>query len=237
MKWLLIGIALSAGLLPSRGTAQQSTISQSIAGTRLDIVATGEVSRVPDVALVSAGVVSNSPTAAGALQDSARRMARVITSLKRAGVADGDIQTRNISLNPEYRYPQNETPQLTGYSAANSVTVRLRNLSTSAAIVDALVSQGANQINGPTLIIDRPEAALDEAREKAVAIGRARAELYARSLGMRVSRVISVNETEQGNVQPPVPLMMEERAVGRSPKVEPGEQRLRVSVAMTFELQ
>ena len=49
-------------------------------------------------------------------------MQRVIAALKRAGIADGDIQTSNVSLNPEYRYPENESPQLVGYSAANSVT-------------------------------------------------------------------------------------------------------------------
>ena len=96
--------------------------------------------------------------------------------MKRAGVADRDIQTSNVSLNPEYRYPQNESPQLTGYTATNQLTIRFRDIGASGKILDALVSQGANQINGPNLTIDKPEAALDEARANAVAIGRARAE-------------------------------------------------------------
>jgi uncharacterized protein YggE len=163
-------------------------------------------------------------------------MQRVIAALKRAGVADVDIQTSNVSLNPEYRYPDNQSPQLVGYTAANSVTVRFRNVATSGRILDALVAEGANQINGPTLTVDQPEAALDEARAKAIATGRSRAALYARSLGMRVVRVVSVNETDAGNLQPPTPLMMQARSAAAT-KIEAGEQKLRVSVAMTFELQ
>ena len=96
-------------------------------------------------------------------------------ALKRAGVEDRDIQTSNISLNPEYRYAENQPPQLTGYTASNQLTIRFRDIRNSGKILDALVSQGANQINGPSLTIDKPEAALDEARAKAIATGRARA--------------------------------------------------------------
>ena len=111
-------------------------------------------------------------------------MQRVLAALKRAGVEDRDIQTSNISLNPEYRYVENQPPQLTGYTASNQLTIRFRDIRNSGKILDALVSQGANQINGPSLTIDKPEAALDEARARAIATGRARAELYARSLGV-----------------------------------------------------
>ena len=96
-------------------------------------------------------------------------MERVLAALKRAGVADRDIQTSNVNLNPEYRYPENQAPQLTGYTASNQLTIRFRDIRSSGKILDALVSEGANQINGPNLIVDKPEAALDEARAKAIA--------------------------------------------------------------------
>ena len=181
---LLAALLLGAASLPTAAVAQQTpSITQTIAGSRLDISATGEVTRVPDIAIISAGVVSRSATATGALQDAADRMQRVLTALKRAGVEDRDIQTSNISLNPEYRYVENQPPQLTGYTASNQLTIRFRDIRNSGKILDALVGQGANQINGPSLTIDKPEAALDEARARAIAAGRARAELYARSLG------------------------------------------------------
>ena len=229
---------LLAAAVPAAAGAQQSSITQTIAGTRLDVNASGEVTRVPDVAVISAGVVSRSPTATGALQDSATRMSQVLAALKSAGVADRDIQTSNVSLNPEYRYPQDQSPQLVGYSASNSVTVRFRDIRSSGKILDALVRQGANQISGPNLVVDKPEAALDEARQKAIVTGRARADLYARSLGMRVARVVSISESESFPVPPPVPMYARaEMASAQATKIEPGEQKLQVNLAMVFELQ
>ena len=241
MRNALIG-ALMLGALSWTAPAaaqQQATITQSIAGTRLDLTATGEVTRVPDVAVISAGVVSRAPTASAALQDSANRMERVLAALKRAGVAERDIQTSSVNLNPEYRYPENQSPQLVGYTATNQLTIRFRDIRNSGKILDALVAEGANQINGPSLTIDKPEAALDEARAKAIAEGKARAELYARSMGLRVVRVVSVSESGGYAVPPPAPPMpMAARAYDSAEtKIVPGEQKLQVSLAMTFELQ
>ena len=102
----------------------------------------------------------------------------------------------------------------------------------------ALVAQGANQINGPSLTVDKPEAALDEARVKAIAAARARAELYARSLGMRVVRVVAVSESGGYAAPPPAPPMpMFAKAERDSTSIQPGEQNLQVSVTATFELQ
>ena len=174
---IIAALLFGAAAWTAPAAAQQASITQTIAGTRLDINATGEVTRVPDIAIITAGVVTRSPSATTALQDAADRMQRVVTALKRAGVAERDIQTSSVSLNPEYRYPENQSPQLTGYTASNQLTIRFRDIRNSGKILDALVAQGANQINGPNLTIDKPEAALDEARANAIAAGRARAEL------------------------------------------------------------
>ncbi|MFL6754462.1 MAG: SIMPL domain-containing protein [Sphingomicrobium sp.] len=235
---LIAALTLGALALSSAGQAQQASITQSIAGTRLDINATGEVTRVPDVAIISAGVVSRSATASAALQDAADRMQRVIAALKRAGIEDRDIQTSSVNLSPEYRYENNQPPQLVGYSATNTLSIRFRDIRNSGRILDALVAQGANQINGPSLTVDKPEAALDEARAKAIATGRARAELYARSLGMRVVRVVSVNESGGSYPVPQQIPMYEARAANAAAtRIEPGEQKLQVNLAITFELQ
>ena len=235
---ILAALMIGAASLPTAAVAQQSTINQTLAGTRLDISATGEVTRVPDVAIISTGVVTRSATAGGAIQQAAARMARVRSALKSAGVDDRDIQTSNLSLNPDYRYDNNQPPKLIGYQASNTVTVRFRDIASSGKIIDALVAEGANQINGPTLTIDKPEAVLDEARARAVAIGRARADLYARSMGLRVVRIVAVSESGGSYpVPPPMPVMMEARAQAASSKIDPGEQKLQVNLAITFELQ
>lgn len=237
----IAALMLCAATFPAAAVQAQpaAAITQAIAGTRLDINATGEVTRVPDLAIISAGVVTRASKASAALQQAATRMDRVRAALKRAGVADRDIQTSNINLNPEYSYENNQAPRLTGYSATNQLSVRFRDIGNAGAILDALVAEGANQINGPTLTIDKPEAALDEARSRAVASGRARAELYARALGLRIVRVVSVSESG-GNYAPPPPMpVMMARAEGAQAdtKIDPGEQKLQVNLAMTFELQ
>jgi len=236
---LATALLLGAAALPSAALAQQSTINQTIAGTRLDINATGEVTRVPDLATISAGVVSRGATATSAIQQTATRMARVRDALRRAGIADRDIQTSNVSLNPDYVYANNQPPKLSGYSASNQVTVRFRDIASTGRILDALVAEGANQISGPNLSVEHPEAALDEARARAVAAGRARADLYARSLGMRVARVVAVSESGGYAPPPPMPprVMMAERSQAADTVIDPGEQKLQVGVAMTFELQ
>ncbi len=236
---MLCAATLPATIFPTAAFAQQaSTINQTIAGTRLDVSAVGEVTRVPDIATISAGVTTRAATARAALQAAATRMARVRAAIKGAGIEDRDIQTSNISLNPEYRYVENQPPRVVGYSASNQLSVRFRDIANAGAILDALVAEGANQISGPNLSIDKPEAALDEARARAVASGRARAELYARSLGLRVVRVVAVSETG-GHYAPPPPMVMMARGESASAdtKIDPGEQKLQVNLAMTFELQ
>jgi uncharacterized protein YggE len=240
MKAILTALLISAAI-PLVPAAAQTTgqVTQAITGTRLDISATGEATRVPNLAVISAGVLTRATTASAALQENSTRMDRVIAALKRAGIEDRDIQTSSISLNPEYRYPDNQSPQLVAYTASNQVTVRFRDIRNSGKVLDALVAEGANQINGPTMTIERPETALDEARSKAIANGRARADLYARALGMRVVRVVSVSETG-GSYPVPPPMPYAERAMAASApstKIEPGEQKLEVNLSMVFELQ
>jgi hypothetical protein len=235
----LAALSLAAIAMPAAGQAPTvpPPYVQTISGTRLDVSATGEVSRVPDIAIISAGVMTRSASATGAISENAARMERVRAALKRAGIADRDIQTSNISLNPEYRYQENMPPQLTGYTASNQVNVRFRDIRNTGRILDALVAEGANQINGPSLTIDKPEEALDEARAKAVAAGRARAELYARALGMRVVRLLSVSEGGGYSVPPPMPMMRAQAMDSAATKIDPGEQQLQVTLAMSFELQ
>lgn len=238
MKSYITALALGAAAVPGVAAAQQVQVQvPPIHGTRLDISASGEASRVPDVAIISAGVVTRSATASGAIGENSARMERVIAALKSAGVADRDIQTSNINLNPDYAYENNRPPRLTGYNASNQVTVKFRDIANAGEILDALVAEGANSINGPTLTIDKPQAALDEARTRAIAAARGRAELYARSLGMRVVRVVAVSESGGFHPVPPPMPMMRAEAADASTKIDPGEQTLQVNVAMTFELQ
>ena len=238
MKSIWLGLALCAAAPTAVAAQAVQAPMPAIAGTRLEVSATGEATRVPDLAIISAGVVTRQTTATAAIQENAERMERVLSALKRVGIEERDVQTSSINLNPEYRYQDNRSPELVGYSASNQVSIRFHDIRNTGKILDALVAEGANQINGPTLTIDQPEAALDEARLKALANGRARADVYARALGRRVARIVSISESGGSYpVPPPMPMMMEARNQAADSKILPGEQKLQVTLSIVFDLQ
>ena len=207
------------------------------AGTVLDVSAEGRTTRVPDVATIRAGVVSQAATAAAALSDNAQRMNRVLAALKKAGVAPRDIATASVGLSPQYRYAENQPPVITGYQATNTVSIRFRDVAKSGAILDALVAEGANQIDGPNLSIDKPEAALDEARSDAIAQAKRRADLYAKAAGLRVSRIVSIAESGQDTGGSPQPMFLARASMAKdSTQIAPGEKDVTVTVSVRFLL-
>lgn len=237
MRSLSASAMLLIATIPSALAAQAVPVAAPIIdGTRLEVSARGEVRRVPDLATISAGVVTQAPTAAAALAANAQQMVRVRAALKAARIAERDVQTDNVSLEPQYRYGENLPPVITGYQARNTVSIRFREIARAGAILDALVREGANQINGPSLSLAEPDAALDEARADAIAKARARAELYARTLGMRVVRIAAVSEG--GDSSGPGPVMFARvRAAEATTAIQPGEQQVGVTVSVVFELR
>jgi uncharacterized protein YggE len=232
-KWMAAAAAI--GIAASTGAAAQALP----APTTLTVNAEGRVTRAPDIAEVSGGVVTIAPTAAAAMADNAVRMNAVVAAIRRAGIAERDIQTTGLNLQPQYRYDNNQPPVLTGYQATNTVALRIRKIDQTGKLLDTLVGVGANQINGPNFRIEAADAALDEARVAAVATARTRAELYAKAAGMRVKRIASISES--GGFEPgPRPMMMAKAmAVSDSAPspVAPGEVALTINVTMVFELE
>ena len=208
-------------------------------GTLLDITAEGHVTRVPDVATIRAGVVTQGQTASAALSDNAARMVRVLAALKKAGVVARDVRTATVSLSPQYRYTDGQAPALTGYQASNSVAVRFRDITRTGTILDALVAEGANQIDGPSLSIDQPDAALDEARSSAVRVAQARAALYAKAAGLSVARIVSIAEGGVNDGASPQPPMLYARAakVNEATQIAAGESDVSVTLSVRFLLK
>ncbi len=233
----LLAALLASAALPAAARADEIA-TVPIAGTRLDIASEAEVTRAPDIATVSAGVVTQATGASAALADNAKRMAAAVAALRRAGVADRDIRTASLSLQPQYRYADNQPPVLTGYQASNQLTVRFRDIARAGPILDALVAQGVNQIGGPDFSVEDPSAALDEARTLAIARARARAALYARATGTSVARIVAISETgATAPPQPPRPMAMMARMDKASTELAPGEEKIGVSLGVTFELR
>lgn len=231
--------ATLAAIAVASAAHAQTAAPAAPAGTRLELQARGEVRVTPDIAVVSAGVVTQAADASTAMRDNAARMSRVFAALKQAGIAEKDIQTTSVNLSPQYRYANNEAPVITGYQASNTVSVRFRDIGKSGQVLDVLVKQGANQINGPMLEVESPEAAQDKARLDAIKTLQSRAALYARATGMQVKRILSISESVDYN---PGPIPMARMMVAAAPAAEKtdiaaGEQSIGVSVSVVFELQ
>ena len=236
---LLLAASLATGTLAMTTSAHAQSPSQPAVaadGTLLSVSARAEASRVPDVASLSTGVVTQAADANAALRANSAQMAKVVAAIRAAGIAERDIQTSGISVHPQYRYGENQPPAITGYQASNTVAVKVREIARLGEVLDALVASGANQVNGPSFEIDQPEAVYDEARREALKLAQARADMYAASLGLRVRRIVSISEG--GGFQPPAPMMkamaMDTRM--ESAPVAPGETTLSASLDVVFEL-
>jgi uncharacterized protein YggE len=217
-------------------TASAQTPSVTTDGTLLSVSADASASRVPDIATLSTGVVTQAADANSALRANAEQMNKVMAAVKAAGIAERDIQTSGISIQPQYRYAENQPPAITGYQASNTVNLKVRDIGKLGKVLDALVASGANQVNGPNFEIDQPEAAYDEARRNALKKAQDRADMYAKTLGLRVRRIISISDG--ADFQPPRPMPMMKMAMGEAmdSPVSPGETALSATVNVVFEL-
>jgi uncharacterized protein len=205
--------------------------------TTITLTGKGAVDHAPDIAMISVGVTTEAKTAAEAMQQQATQMTGVFNAVKAAGIADRDMQTGQLSLNPVYEYPNNARPRLTGYQATNTIDIKVRKLDTLGKTLDAVVKGGGNTINGVSFSIDKPEAYQNEARIAAVKDAAAKAELYASALGYKVKRVVTVSEQEF--YPQPVPMMarmqMKDQAAEATP-IAAGEVSLMQTVNVVFEL-
>ncbi len=240
---MLAAAALSALTVaaPMAATAQTAPASApaAIQGTLLSISAEGKVTAAPDMATVNLGVVAEGATAAAAMQANAQRMNALMAALRRAGIAERDIQTSNLNLNPQYVYRENEPPRLTGYQATNTVNAKVRNLDRLGAALDAAINAGGNTLNGVTFSHAEPDAQLDAARTDAIAEARRRATLYARAAGLSVHRIVSISESAAYSPPIPMPMMarMEAADAAQATPVSPGEIDTTVNLSVTFELR
>ena len=223
---------------PPIAVAQEPQLTTSaVEGTLLTVNAEGSVEGRPDLATINVGVTTEGQTAAAALAENARRSQALIQALRRAGIAERDIQTANVSVYPQQVYGEGQAPRITGYQATNTVTAKVRNIDNTGRVIDAAVGAGGNNVNGVSFSYQDPDAQLNAARRDAIANARERAALYADALGLRVHRVVAVSEG--GGFRPPiVPMAMERMAAAdASTPIAPGEIETQVSVSVTFELR
>ena len=232
-----LGLALAtAAMATARADGPEAAAETIFRATTLNLAAYGETQAAPDIATISLGVTTQDRTAGQALGDNATRMNQVMSALKAAGIAAKDIRTSGLNLNAQYAYDQGQAPRLTGYQAVNQVTITVRNLARLGAAVDATVGAGANQVNGISFGLADATAAENVARESAVRALQAKADLYAKATGYRVSRLVSLSEGGGEGPRPPVPMMAMARLQKAETAVSPGELTVRVDISALYEL-
>lgn len=170
---------------------------------RITVTGEASVEAAPDLATITAGVQAEALTAADALGAAGTAMRAVFDALKAQDVAPEDMQTSQLSVDPVWEDGgDGRQPRVRGYSAANLVTVRVRDVARLGALIDAVGAAGANRILGISFDIDEPRAQLDDARRRAVADARAKAELLAGAAGVKLGEVVSIRENGGGGPRP-----------------------------------
>ncbi|GGH30735.1 hypothetical protein SAMN05444007_105126 [Cribrihabitans marinus] len=205
---------------------------------RIAVTGTGQVEAAPDMAVITLGVTEQAPQAQEAMRANSEAVARVLERLADMGVESRDVQTRDLSLSPVWsnrRANQEAPPEITGYVASNRVVVRVRELSALGRILDAAITDGANDFNGLQFSVAEPKPLTDAARAKAVADAVDKAGQLAAAAGVTLGPVVSI--TEGGGGPRPVPRMAEmAMADSGAVPVAAGEVSVSVSVSMVFEI-
>ena len=222
------GLALAAVL-----AASVPVFAQAAPPPAISVTGEASVSVAPDLAQIDGGVSTEARTAREASDANNRAMAAILPALTAAGIAEADIQTSRISLQPQSAPTRPSGPlQVIGYRASNRVTIRIRDVTKLAATIDALVAAGANEIGGINFMVSQESKALDEARVKAIEDARRKAEIYAKAANVRIGAPIRISEEGSGG---PVPMRAAFKANAPA-QIAPGEETLRVSVSVSYEI-
>jgi uncharacterized protein YggE len=225
-----ISTAMLAAMLFASGAHAQAAAQPRL----LTVTGEGEVKAKPDQATLSAGVVTEGKTAAAALAANSRAMNAVFETLKRLRIPDRDIQTLEISVQPQYPNDSRSPRRITGYQVSNSVTVTVADLNNVGPAIDALVSSGSNSLGDISFSIRDPKPLLAEARTAAVKDAMAKAETLARASGTTLGAVMQISEGGVTGLPQP---MMRMAMAPAAPPIATGEQTVSVSVSISWEIR
>ena len=227
-------ISAAAALLWGLSLAPAS--AQMIPPASITVSGEAHISVPPDLAQVDGGVTSEAKTAREASEANNAAMGKVLAALKAAGIAEQDLQTSRLSLQPEYANQSKPGPNVVvGYRASNRVGIRLHDVSKVAGVIDTLVGAGANEIGGINFMVSEASKLLDQARTEAIADARRKAEIYAKAAGVTLGAPIDISEGGGG----PAPMPFRKMAVEMAPSapISQGEETLQVSVNVSWAIK
>jgi uncharacterized protein len=225
---LAAAIALAGALLTA------PVLAQVVPPATISVTGEATVSVPPDLAQIDGGVTSEAKTAREASEANNAAMGKVLQALKGAGIEEKDIQTSRLSLQPQSAPNRSGPSAIAGYRASNRVTIRVRDITKVASVIDTLAGAGANEIGGINFVVSQASKLLDEARERAVADARRKAEIYAQAAGVTLGAPLSISE--EGN-SVPVPYRRMAAGMAVSTPVAQGEETLQVSVSVSWAIK
>jgi uncharacterized protein len=217
----VVAALLAAPVLPAQAAERLITVTGH-----------GMVAVAPDTALIRIGVTTQGKTAHDASAANAKQMTKVINTIEQSGIAKKDIQTSQLSLQPQYD-SKGGTNRLLGFQVTNRVTVRIRKIADLPTVLDKAIAAGANEMSGIEFQVSEENKLLDQARADAIADAHRKAELYAKAADAKVGKVAAI--TEQGSSPPPREFKAMRASAGAVP-VAPGEQILQATVTVSYEL-
>jgi len=223
-------LAAAVALVLSSPALAQSDIPPAIS-----VTGEASISAPPDLASVDAGVASDAKTAREASEANNVAMGKVLAALKAANIEPRDIQTSRLSLQPQYAPNRSGPSSVVGYRASNRVIVRIRDVGKVAGVIDTLVGAGANDIGNISFAVSQASKLLDDAREKAVADARRKAEIYASAAGVTLGAPLSISE--EGAPQPVFRAKMAAPMAAAPTPIAQGEETLSISVSVTWAIK
>lgn len=217
---------IKEGRYIGQGTQYKNTIS---------ISGVGKVLAKPDIGQVDLSVVSDAASVAAAQKDNTDKMNKITQAMKDLGIDEKDLQTVNYSIYPRYQYTKGKS-EIIGYEVSQTLEVKIRNLDKSGDILGKAASLGANQVGSLTFTFDNPESFQSQARQKAVADAKQKAQDLAEGLGVSLGKITSFSETVSG--EPSVyPLAMGVGGGGEStPQIQTGQNEVQVNVTLSYEI-
>lgn len=222
---LLVAALLAAAPVPAHAAEPEPRA--------VTVIGSGSVAVAPDLAEITLGVGAEAAGAQAALAAANEAMAKLLQRLGGLGIAPRDIETQGLAVAPRHETGARGRGAVVGYEAVNTIQVRLRRLDEAGRVIDQLVADGANRVHGIRFTVAEPGPALDEARRRAMADARRKAEILAAAGGVRVGRVLAITESGAGT---PRPVFAQARAAEAVP-IAAGEQELRATVTVVYALE
>ena len=209
-------------------------LAQIAPPTAISVTGEATVSVPPDLAQIEGGVTTEAKTAREASESNNKAMGAVLLALKSAGIAEKDFQTSRLSLQPQYSQNRTGPSPIVGYHASNRVIVTLHDVTRVANIIDSLVAAGANNIGGINFMVSQASKLLDDARIQAIADAHRKAEIYANATNVTLGPPINISED---GATGPIPYSRMSAGVAASAPVAKGEETLRISVSVSYEIK